>query len=54
VIVPEPDYTKLVDRLPAGCEIVGRARPLFQKHDYLLIGAPKADDRTANAGSLTR
>jgi 4-amino-4-deoxy-L-arabinose transferase-like glycosyltransferase len=54
VILPEPDYTKLVDRLPAGCEIVGRARPLFQKHDYLLIGAPKADDRTANAGSLTR
>jgi len=54
VIVPEPDYTKLVARLPAGCEIVGRARPLFQKHDYLLIGAPKADDRTANAGSLTR
>ena len=54
VILPEPDYTKLVARLPAGCEIVGRARPLFQKHDYLLIGAPKADDRTANAGSLTR
>ena len=55
VIVPEPDYTKLAARLPAGCEIVGRARPLFQKHDYLLIGAaPAADDRTANAGSLTR
>ena len=55
VIVPEPDYTKLAARLPAGCEIVGRARPLFQKHDYLLIGAASsADDRTANAGSLTR
>ena len=55
VIVPEPDYAKLASRLPAGCEIVGRARPLFQKHDYLLIGAASsADDRTANAGSLTR
>lgn len=55
VIVPEPSYDELAGRLPAGCEIVGRARPLFQKHDYLLIGAaPAADDRTANAGSLTR
>ncbi|MEI6240985.1 MAG: glycosyltransferase family 39 protein [Planctomycetia bacterium] len=55
VIVPEPNYEELASRLPAGCRIVGRTRPLFQKHDYLLIGADQpADDRTATAGSLTR
>ena len=55
VIVSEPDYEKLVARLPAGCGIVGRARPLFHTHDSLLVGTKAAtDDRTATAGSLTR
>lgn len=55
VIVPEPNYAELAARMPAGCGIVGRARPLFQKHDYLLVGATApAAERTATAGSLTR
>jgi 4-amino-4-deoxy-L-arabinose transferase-like glycosyltransferase len=55
VIVPEPCYAELSSALPPGCGIVGRARPLFQKHDYLLVGTRAADDdRTATAGSLTR
>jgi 4-amino-4-deoxy-L-arabinose transferase-like glycosyltransferase len=55
VIVPEPCYAKLAATLPPGCGIVGRARPLFQKHDYLLVGTKAADDaRTATTGSLTR
>jgi len=55
VIVPEPCYAELAAALPPGCGIVGRARPLFQKHDYLLVGTKAADDdRTATTGSLTR
>jgi 4-amino-4-deoxy-L-arabinose transferase-like glycosyltransferase len=55
VIVPEPCYAELAATLPPGCGIVGRARPLFQKHDYLLVGTKAADDdRTATTGSLTR
>lgn len=57
VIVPEPNYAELAAQLPAGYGIVGRARPLFQRHDYLLVGTTaSAADRTATApaGSLTR
>ena len=55
VIVPEPCYVDLAAVLPPGCGIVGRARPLFQKHDYLLVGTKADDDdRTATTGSLTR
>ena len=55
VLVPEPAYAELAAHLPAGCGIVARARPLFQKHDYLLVGTKTpADERTATAGSLTR
>jgi len=55
VIVPEPCYAELSAALPPGCGIVGRARPLFQKHDYLLVGRKAAaDERTATAGSLAR
>ncbi|MFM8377875.1 MAG: ArnT family glycosyltransferase [Planctomycetia bacterium] len=55
VIVPEPSYAELSAALPPGCGIVGRARPLFQKHDYLLVGTKTTDDdRTATTGNLTR
>ena len=55
VLVPEPNYAELAGRLPPGCGIVGRARPLFHKHDYLLVGTTQpAAERTATAGSLTR
>jgi len=55
VIAPEPCSAELATSLPPGCGIVGRARPLFQKHDYLLFGTKAAGhDRTATTGKLTR
>ncbi len=55
VIMPEPQYAKLAASLPPGCGVVGRARPLFFKHDYLLVGTTSTTpDRSASAGSLTR
>ena len=55
VIVPEHRFDDLADRMPAGCGIVGRARPLFQKHDFLLLGTTRpVAARNADAGSLTR
>jgi hypothetical protein len=55
VIVPEHRFADLADRLPAGCRVVGRARPLFLKHDFLLLGTtPPGAPRSAATGSLTR
>ena len=55
VIVPEHHFDDLAGKLPDQCGIVGRARPLFQKHDFLLIGTKKTPaDRTADAGNITR
>ena len=55
VIVPEQHFDELAGKLPDSCGIVGRARPLFRKHDFLLIGTRKTPaDRTATAGSVTR
>ena len=45
----------LVASLPEGYGVVGRARPLFFKHDYLLVGTtPPPTDRNAAAGRLTK
>jgi len=55
VIVPEPHYARLAAALPPGCGVIGRARPLFFKHDYLLVGTtPPPTDRNAAAGRLTK
>jgi len=55
VIVPEPQFPGLAATLPPGCGVVGRARPLFFRHDYLLVGTtPPAADRSAATGSLLR
>jgi 4-amino-4-deoxy-L-arabinose transferase-like glycosyltransferase len=55
VIVPEHRFDELASRLPEGCGIVGRGRPLFQKHDFLLVGTKKSGAaRTAAAGRITR
>ncbi|NDC53463.1 MAG: phospholipid carrier-dependent glycosyltransferase [Planctomycetia bacterium] len=55
VIVPEPEYAALAAHLPATCGIVGRTRPLFQKHDALLVGTHVLSaDRAATSGNLTR
>jgi 4-amino-4-deoxy-L-arabinose transferase-like glycosyltransferase len=55
VIVPEHRFNELAARLPEGCGIVGRGRPLFQKHDFLLVGTKKSGEaRTAAAERTTR
>jgi hypothetical protein len=55
VIVPEHRFDEIAARLPEGCGIVGRGRPLFQKHDFLLVGTKKSGEaRTAAAGRTTR
>jgi len=55
VLVHEHRCADLADSLPAGCSVVGRARPLFQKHDFMLLGTtPLGATRSAATGSLTR
>ncbi|NDC62635.1 MAG: phospholipid carrier-dependent glycosyltransferase [Planctomycetia bacterium] len=64
LVVPEPRFADLSGGLPEGVGIVGRTRPLFAKHDFLLVGtqhrgmvqSPARSGTTAERapGSITR
>jgi len=55
LLVPEQRYEEIAASLPETCGIVGRARPLFAKHDVLLVGTRKpAAERAAAEGRLQR
>lgn len=54
VIVPENCFPDLAAALPPQSGIIGRARPLFQQHDFLLLGTKKnAANRSAAHHSTT-
>ena len=38
VLVREDDFASLSAGLPAGVGVIGRSRPLFREHDFLLVG----------------
>ncbi len=38
VLVREDDFASLSAGLPAGVGVIGRSRPLFRDHDFLLVG----------------
>jgi 4-amino-4-deoxy-L-arabinose transferase-like glycosyltransferase len=55
VIVPAHRFDVLAESLPEGYGIVGRSRPLFRNHDFLLIGRrPGPAARTASEDAVTR
>jgi 4-amino-4-deoxy-L-arabinose transferase-like glycosyltransferase len=64
LIVPEHRFEDLAASLPAGCGIIGRARPMFGKHDSLLVGTrspgseaastPRSAAADTSSGSTTR
>jgi len=58
VLVREDNLPELAAALPPGVGVIGRARPLFREHDFLLVGTrtPAAADtaRTSTPGSTTR
>ena len=55
VIVPAHRYDTLAESLPEGYGIVGRSRPLFRRHDFLLIGRrPESVAHAADADTLSR
>jgi 4-amino-4-deoxy-L-arabinose transferase-like glycosyltransferase len=58
LLVPENRYDEIAATLPAGWGVLGRARPIFRKHDVLAIGAltegTPATARTAAAPEVTR
>ena len=57
LLVPESSYHKIAATLPEGYGIVGRARPLFRRHDVLAIGAlpdTRPADRAAAADEVRR
>ncbi|NQW49283.1 MAG: glycosyltransferase family 39 protein [Planctomycetes bacterium] len=52
VLVRDDDFAELSAALPAGVGIIGRARPLFHQHEFLLVGtAGTAATRTASLRS---
>ena len=52
VLVRDDDFAELSAALPAGVGIIGRARPLFHQHEFLLVGtAGTAAARTASLRS---
>ena len=58
LLMPENRYDEIAATLPAGWGVLGRARPIFRKHDVLAIGAltegTPATARTAAAPEVTR
>jgi 4-amino-4-deoxy-L-arabinose transferase-like glycosyltransferase len=55
VIVPAHRFDVLAESLPEGYGIVGRSRPLFRNHDFLLIGRrPGPVALTASEDAVTR
>lgn len=55
VIVPAQRFDTLAESLPEGYGIIGHSRPLFRKHDFLLIGRqPGPVDHTASETTLSR
>jgi hypothetical protein len=55
VIVPAHRFDMLAESLPEGYGIVGRSRPLFRRHDFLLIGRrPGPATHTASEATLSR
>jgi 4-amino-4-deoxy-L-arabinose transferase-like glycosyltransferase len=55
VIVPAHRFDMLAESLPEGYGIVGRSRPLFRRHDFLLVGRrPGPATHTASEATLSR
>jgi hypothetical protein len=55
VIVPAHRFDTLAKSLPEGYGIVGRSRPLFRRHDFLIIGRrPGPAAYTASEDAVTR
>jgi 4-amino-4-deoxy-L-arabinose transferase-like glycosyltransferase len=62
LLVPEDQLPEIEPALPAGFQIVARARPAFRRHDVVAIGltgsspdaAPAASSRTASTAGATR
>jgi len=56
VLVREDDFAALAPRLPDGVGVIGRSRPLFREHDFLLVGThtrPSARDAGPTAALET-
>ncbi len=55
VIVPAHRFDTLAESLPEGYGIVGRSRPLFRRHDFLIIGRrPGPAASMASENEVTR
>jgi len=59
LVIPENQFDELSSFLPETAEVVGRARPLFKKQDFLLVGTTKTSmqtipKRTASVQSIKK
>ena len=53
LLIPEQHVNEIAGLLPPEVGVIGKARPLFQKHDLLMIGTvPTATHRLAAPPSL--